>query len=105
MKLKNIIIFIFIVLLQSSIVYAELRDPTKPPGYINSDTASISTWQLDAVIIGKDRSLAIINGQVFKVGDEVNSNRLMSITPYSVQLEGIDGKMTLFLLDNSFKIE
>jgi MSHA biogenesis protein MshK len=105
MMLKRIGIFALITLFLSKAVYAELKDPTRPPGYINGTTTAISTWELDAVIISKERTVAIINGEVVKVGDQIAGNRLVSIGPYSVQLESGDGKITLFLLDSSLKIE
>jgi hypothetical protein len=104
MILKRIVIFILIAIM-SGAVYAELRDPTQPPGFITGDEGFISVWQLDAVIIARDRAVAIINGEPIKVGEQIKGNRLVNISPYSVQLEGVDGKMTLFLLDNSLKIE
>jgi hypothetical protein len=102
---KLIYAFILMSLLLSSIGYAELKDPTRPLGFITSSTAVITTWQLDAIIIADDRKTAIINGQAVSLGEKIGENRLVSIEPNSVQLEGIDGKITLFLLDSSLKMD
>lgn len=105
MILKRFKIFILLIVLMQNATYAELRDPTRPPGYLAGDANFISAWQLDAVIIAPDRAVAIINGEPIKLGEQIKGNRLIKISPYSVQLEGADGKMTLFLLENSLKIE
>ncbi|MBV8802165.1 MAG: hypothetical protein JO131_04245 [Gammaproteobacteria bacterium] len=104
--MKYIAIFTLILAWMSRAFSAELlQDPTRPPGYITGDTGFVAAWQLDAVIIAPDRAIAIINGEAIKVGEQIKGNKLINITPFSVQLEGVDGKMTLFLLDNSLKIE
>ena len=105
MILKRIAIFILIFMWMPTAICAELRDPTRPPGYITGGAGFVAAWELDAVIIAHDRGVAIINGEPIKIGEEIKGNKLINISPYSVQLEGVDGKMTLFLLDSSLKIE
>lgn len=103
--MKYITILILVMMFLPSASDALLRDPTRPPGFISGDTGFISAWQLDAVIIARERSIAIINGEPIKIGEQIKGNKLIDIKPYSVQLEGVDGKITLFLLDSSLKIE
>jgi MSHA biogenesis protein MshK len=105
MMFKVINIFMLVSLLLSLAAFAQLRDPTRPPGYMNSDSAIITTWQLDAVIIAKDRKIAIINGQSIKIGEKISTYQLIDIQPNSVQLQGANDKITLFLLDNSFNMD
>lgn len=83
---------------------AELRDPTQPPDFISSGDTIVTTWRLDAIIISENRRIAIINGQSLKIGEKISGNQLVDVQPYSVQLEGADGKITLFLIDNSLNI-
>jgi len=124
MMLKHISILL-IILWMPSAMGLELRDPTTPPGmtgdtdFISSsqlnaavtiptgtgDTEFVPAWQLDAVIISQNHSVAIINGKPIQMGEQIKGHKLVNISPYSVQLEGVDGKITLFLLDNSLKIE
>ena len=101
MRYKYIILLLFI---SNSIAYAELIDPTRPPDNIASGAVLTSGWQLEAIVIGHEHSAAIINGQTVIINGEIEGNKLIDIQPYSVQLQGIDGKITLFLLDNSLTI-
>jgi TPP-dependent pyruvate/acetoin dehydrogenase alpha subunit len=101
---KSILILISFMLIFSSAAYAELHDPTQPPGFITEGANVISVWQLDAVILAKNRQVAVINGQTVQLNEQIGGNRLVNIQPNSVQLEGSDGKMTLFLLDSSLKM-
>lgn len=102
---KIIRIFVLMGLLLSVGAFAELRDPTRPPDNIANNSILVTTLQLDAIIISKDRKIAIINGQSLKIGEKINGNQLTNIDPNSVQLENTSGKITLFLLDDSFNME
>jgi hypothetical protein len=102
---KIIRIFVLMGLLLSAVAFAELRDPTRPPDNIANNTVLVTTLQLDAIIIAKDRKIAIINGQSLQIGEKINGNQLINIDPNSVQLENTSGKITLFLLDDSFNME
>jgi MSHA biogenesis protein MshK len=98
-------VFLITSLFLSCSAHAELRDPTRPPEFIVSGTLVVAAWQLDAIIIGHDRQVAIINGQSIKLGEQIDGYRLIAISGNSVQLQGTDDKMTLFLLDNALKMD
>lgn len=78
--------------------YADLRDPTRPLLSLEKPGASqVPAWELQAIIISKNRKLAIFNGQTLRLGSEVGGFKVVAITPNTVHLKGPDGKMTLFL--------
>ena len=58
---------------------------------------------LNAVLISSDRRVAVINGRIYRVGDDVYGNKIASIDANSVQLDGAGGKITLFLFNNPIK--
>lgn len=108
MKKMHIILLIS-TLFSVQFVYAALRDPTRPPDYIESQTSgeggkeAAESLELTQVIYSKDRKIAVIGGQAVKIGDEVMGDKVIDIGPNTVQLMGPDGKITLFLLDKSVK--
>ena len=91
-----------ICLLSSTSGIAELRDPTRPSDYIanNSYTGPLV---LSSIIISPDRRIAVINGVIVKVGEGYAGKKVISIDPNSVQLEGVDGRIMLYLVDSSVK--
>lgn len=77
----------------SSAVLAELRDPTRPSGFIVEAGAleNISTdadeLRLQAIFFHPDRPSALINGRRYAVGDEIADARIIQITSESVIFE------------------
>ena len=99
--MRYIIAALFITLL-TGITQAGLKDPTQPAAFVKS--ANLNTlYELSAIIIAPDRRIAVINGMPKKIGDAVLEQRIISIEENIVQLAGPDGKMTLFLRNNSVK--
>jgi len=85
-------------------VYADLLDPTRPPEWLNQTTPLLmQTWRVDSILIANNRKVAIINGQVVKVGDAVGENKITAIEKDSVKLEGPDGEIVLFLIEKVVK--
>ncbi len=92
-----------IISLISGNVYAEVfRDPTRPEFFTNNKV-QLGQLELNAIIISNTRQVAVINGTVVKVGDDIGNAKVVSIAPNTVQLDGPDGKITLFLVDKSLK--
>lgn len=103
--MRNILYF-FLLLLSTSPSWAQLRDPTQPYNFSEkAQSAQINSWELNAVLISSERRIAVINGQPFKLGDEVGGEKIVQVESNRVQLEGADGKITLFLLDTIVKRE
>jgi hypothetical protein len=66
-----------------------LRDPMRP--YTRVETAQVKTtaprgFELTAVIISPTRRIAVINGDLYREGDEVQGARISRIEPNSVHL-------------------
>jgi MSHA biogenesis protein MshK len=91
------LIWLFMMLLSglSAALHAELRDPTRPP--VNIQGVAAPTLVLNAVLIGPNRRIAIINGLEKRVGQDIAGQYITAIYQNMVQLEGPSGKMTLFL--------
>jgi MSHA biogenesis protein MshK len=84
--------------------FAELRDPTRPEGFVDKSTeVRTDSLELNAIFISSQRKVAVINGQVVKVGDEVSGVKVISIDENSVELEGADNRMTLYLVSTPVK--
>jgi MSHA biogenesis protein MshK len=103
MRLQKWICAFVIAILYSGMSFAELRDPTRPADYVDTGVESVSALELNAVMISPNRKIAIINGQIVKIGDEVSGSKVTSIEQNYVELEGADTKMTLFLLTTPVK--
>lgn len=98
---KIIFICVFLTLwLYNGVLHAEMRDPTKP-STLTEEAAS--PWQLSAIFISEERRVAIINGQTVTLGEDVEGEKVIAIESDSVILEGPEGKMTLYLFDQSIK--
>lgn len=87
----------------AQVVYAEFQDPTRPPLQGLENKAEGAPRTLTATFTSSERRLAVIDGMIVKIGDEVAGNRVVAIESNSVQLEGVDGKITLFLVDKLVK--
>jgi len=48
---------------------------------------------LGTILYGADRKLAIIDGRIVQVGDEVRGARVMEITPNSVLFRDPEGRL------------
>lgn len=101
-KASYIIAIFFITIMFNSKLFA-LRDPTQPYYFNNSIDIPIDALKLNGIIISRLRKIAIISGILVRVGDQISGNKVLAIGPNSVQLEGPNGKLTLFLIDQSFK--
>jgi len=91
-------------MISTQLIAEELRDPTRPE-IIAATTGNTAQDQLilSAIIISPDRHVAVINGTVLKVGDNIGNATIVLIAPNKVQLQGPSDKITLFLLDQSLK--
>jgi hypothetical protein len=76
---------------------AIMRDPTQPPGYTaeNSVTGQATSFKISAILVAKDRKMAIINGQMVNIGDDIAGAKVINIEPEKVQLEISSGMITI----------
>lgn len=70
----------------------EIRDPTTPLGYAAGDLADVpeQNFELDSVLIGSHRKLAIINGNSLREGQLIPGSggiKVRSILPQKVILQ------------------
>lgn len=68
----------------------EMRDPTQPPANISYDAAGKPKEgygvRIDAIIIGKDRKVVVINGKYFQIGDKVMGVKIVDIYPQAIKV-------------------
>ena len=91
---------------------AELPDPTRPANYIvetdepvyvevfNEDTKEQLSWTLSAVRISEKDKTAIINGNLVRIGDEINQAKIVDIKPQSVVIDHEDKKLIVRLFND-----
>jgi len=92
----------FLMCLQMA--WADLRDPTRPENVdMLSLTSEMPSTELQAIIISKDQRTVIINGRSFQEGDTMDNFKITAIYPNAVHLSGPNGKMTLFLFNQTVK--
>ena len=91
------------MLLTVSVSAEDLPDPTRPPVAVMAPADAIVVEPpkpagLQSVIISKERSAAIIDGQTIELGGKYGDVRLIEVSDTGVVLQGARGKtvMTLF---------
>jgi len=57
------------------------------------------TWQLQSIMIGTDRRIAVINGEVARVGMQVDGATVLTIDPASVLVDAGGRRLRLRLFD------
>lgn len=84
---------------------AHLHDPTRPVNIAGlSSPSEAQAWGLQAIIIAKGHRVAILNGRPLHVGSPLARFKVVAIRPNAVHLEGPDGKLTLFLFNQTIKM-
>ncbi|MCP1728096.1 MSHA biogenesis protein MshK [Natronospira proteinivora] len=81
---------------------AEVDDPMRPPAQSQqiAEPSPLSDWTLTSVLIAENRRLAVINGQVLRVGESVDGARLIRIDAGGVVIRHARGQETLSLSSN-----
>ena len=86
---------------------APYRDPTQPPafvqGIVQDDKSAPSSLILNATYVYPTKQYALINGSLFKKGDQLGQFTIIAITPYSVELEGPQNTKEVLLLFTQVK--
>ncbi|AHE68381.1 hypothetical protein [Legionella oakridgensis] len=97
---------IIIILLSWEVLaqVAKERDPTRPAVQIGSikDT-SVERYQLQSIIIGRSRRLALINDQFVSIGDSIGSAVVIAIDRNSVVLSESGRKLKIDLFDSGIR--
>ena len=84
-----------LIVIACTMSYGQMRDPTKPEASMSSVN---NGYTLTAIMISSDKKIAIINGQVTHIGDDVDGSKVINIGVNTVELDGPNGKMTLTLM-------
>lgn len=94
----------WLLLLAAGLVRAEtLPDPTRPPKAYGGEmaageAAADSVPQLQSVLLPREgRPLAVIDGQVVRIGDQVAGGRLVRLTETEAVIKGPEGTRRLQL--------
>ncbi len=84
-----------------------LRDPTMPLGMQESNQPSVAsvTLELNAILRGNHRRLALINGQLLRQGEAIKGTDfyILSIKTHSVRVQSNHDTRVLYLLDSKVK--
>lgn len=88
---------------------APLEDPTRPPDFvggasgISSGQDEIPVWRVSSILISRDRRVAVVNGKTVNQGDEVDSARVIRISPTAVTFRNSVETFTVKLLPTQIK--
>ena len=83
---------------------AQVPDPTQPasaPGAQGetlgpaADTVVPGAARLTAIVISRERRVAVVDGRAVRVGDSVGTARVIDIEPLGVKLLGPEGEIVL----------
>jgi MSHA biogenesis protein MshK len=89
------------------LVAAALEDPTRPPDFVGvangAKQSQVPTWQVSSILISKDRRMAVVNGKTVRQGDQVDSARVIRISPIAVTLRSSVETFTVKLLPAQVK--
>lgn len=82
---------------------AVVHDPTRPVNVSASSTSQIpiGVYELQSIIIGKGRRLALINDKFVGVGDTVGGAKVVNIDRNSVVISEAGQRRTIQLFDRS----
>lgn len=84
-----------------------LQDPTAPlagSGAAASPSKDAGLPRLQSVILGSGPALAVLDGQSYRVGQQVNGFRLVGISADSVVLEKAGKRQTLTLFGSKIRM-
>ena len=89
-------------------VYAQLDDPTRPPGYRliipgQKKVVRERTYSLSLVQISPIRRSAVVNDRFVEVGDMINGAKVIAIYSSSVKLKKKGKVFTVELLSQNIK--
>jgi hypothetical protein len=93
-----IVLLFTVTSIGSGYTSAEIIDPTRPP---NVSGAHDDKFVLTAILIAPDHRMAVINGKIVHVGEQINGAKVVDIRASNVDIEGPNGKVSLVLTDFS----
>lgn len=95
MTARTATLILIFTLLPNLAVAAEdrLRDPTQPQLYKDIATVPInSEIKVDAIFTNKDHKTALIEGNIFTIGDTILDSTIIAIDSHSIRLKNEQGE-------------
>ena len=101
-------LFMLMFSFASMTVYAQLDDPTRPPGHRlvlpGGQTSAVSiSFSLSSVRISPTRRTAVVNDRSVEPGDTVNGAKVVAIYPSTVKLKKKGKTFTIRLVSSISK--
>lgn len=94
---------LFIIVLMQSVWVHALQDPTKPLSY-KSMVLTATSYNLQSILMGRERKLAVINGQRMHENQVINNSggvEVIKIESYRVLLQQGEKRWALTLRESS----
>lgn len=90
---------IALIAMLGSTPLAALQDPTRPPGLDEPVARSqpVRSLSLDSIVYGKDRKVAVIEGEALREGQGINGIRVRKIHQDRVEVLDRGRPRTLYL--------
>lgn len=107
MLLRTAFLLFSIVAITFSVRAEILTDSARPPHYqapVTNTPCQLDvdqTWALNSTLISPQRKLAVINGKMLAIGEEISGATVTAIDHQSIELT-IDDAKTVLTLQNSF---
>lgn len=98
-----------LLLMSVPLVASALEDPTRPPSFVGvtgnseAEQSQLPVWQVNSILISNERRVAVVNGRTVKQGDQINSARVIRISPTAVTLRNSAETFTVKLLPLQIK--
>jgi hypothetical protein len=93
---------LMMMLLNSTGVFALLRDPTRP-SFEKNAASEEGFLVLRAIIISGDYRMAVINGKVFKENDVIGETKIIKIESDKIEIEQENTRKILYLVSQPIK--
>ena len=82
----------------------ELPDPTRPPNFSGTGKSEAEARKgLQSVIVSRERSAALIDGQTVELGGKYGDFKLIEVNETGVILEGAKGRLEMSLFPGVHK--
>jgi len=106
-KIIKHIFFIYFFLIHTS-AFCALHDPTQPPGMSGLldqtlNPGSMYNLHIDAIFLGHNKKISIINGQRVSVGDKIFNIDVVDIYKNSVRLKDENGEFIISMINSVTK--
>jgi hypothetical protein len=95
---RRVIIIFSVFCLWPLTAYAQLQDPTRPPGF-DSGVVHTGAMDLSAIFISPGQRSAVIDNNIVHVGEQFDGMKVLSIEENTVMLYGPNGAVTVKLLE------